>query len=127
VRASPASNLSQTHASHHAAQPTNANKADEPSPFAQLVASTAPEEKKPAQSEARADRPADDKPRDDRPTDNKNTASGRDAQSEANTAPLQAKPAAQDGQDNSEINDEKPVLADVTGVIGLHWVVRFDC
>jgi flagellar hook-length control protein FliK len=115
VRASPASNLSQAHASPHAAQPTNASKADETSPFAQLVAATAPEEKKPAQSEARPDKSADDKPRDDKSPAGKNAASVRDARSQANAAPQPAESATPDSQDNSQIQNEKPVLADVTG------------
>ena len=100
--------------SAQAAQTNNAGKTDEASAFDQLVAQTAPQEKKQVQNEARADKRTDDKAPAQDGKDAKaeaKTETGTETQADTKMATAQA--VTQDNKDDQGDKGESP--ADVPG------------
>ena len=87
MRTSPASHLSQSHAATHAAQTNHNNKADETSPFGQLMDSVAPQDKQ--DKKVTRNDPRTEKPAEDRTTD-------VPQETQAKAAPQDEKPVAGD-------------------------------
>ena len=106
--------------SAQAAQTNNAGKTDEASAFDQLVAQTAPQEKKPVQNEARADKRTDDKaPAQDGKDDKAEAKAETGTETQADTKMATAQAVTQDNKDDQGDKGESPADApgDVAPVI----------